>query len=145
MTDYKNNNDNKRPSDTIDLNRSWEELLSGFKSANNEDVHSLADLGLEGDGLSVDDSEGDIEIRDLSDLNLLSPNIPDSKNSSPKKDNFSQQQPLNQTAVEKTSLNEQSQALSKESSENISEKNMGIDKMDKKTAKNIFEFFNNEG
>lgn len=135
MTDYKNNNDNKRPSDTIDLNRSWEELLSGFKSANNEDVHSLADLGLEGDGLSVDDSEGDIEIRDLSDLNLLSPNIPDSKNSSPKKDNISQQQPLNQTAVEKTSLNEQSQALSKESSENISEKNMGIDKMDKKKAK----------
>lgn len=136
LTDHTNNNGDKRSSDTMNLNRSWEELLSGFKATDNEEIHSLADLGLGGDGLSTDDtSEGDIEIRDLSDLNLFSPDTTAVEDSPFWESGTPSRQSVTETVAVQTDLNDQSQALSKESSNNNSEKNTGIDKMAKKKAK----------
>lgn len=52
MTDRSDNDKDKKSRDTLsELSRSWDELLSGFKKADDIEVHSFEDLGLDSDGI----------------------------------------------------------------------------------------------
>lgn len=63
MTDRSDNDKEKKSRDTISgLNRSWDELLSGFRKADDIEIHSFEDLGLDNDGIdlsSIPDADDD--------------------------------------------------------------------------------------
>lgn len=52
MTDRSDNDKDRKSRDTLsELSRSWDELLSGFKKADDIEVHSFEDLELDSDGI----------------------------------------------------------------------------------------------
>ncbi len=52
MIDRSDNDKDKKSRNTLSsLNRSWDELLSGFKEADDIEIHSFEDLGLDSDGI----------------------------------------------------------------------------------------------